>query len=132
MASQKIGSWAFVIGFFLALILGIALTVVPFLGIAVESGIVNVAALILVILGLVVGFLNIHDKHVTDFLIAVIAVSAVGGITSITVQGLDVGILSVIGALIANIVGLIVALVAPAGLIVGLKQILALAKEQVV
>ena len=131
MVSQKVGSWAFVIGFFLALILGIALTVVPFLGITVESGIVNVAALILVILGLVVGFLNIHDKHVTDFLIAVIAVSAVGGITSITVQGLDVGILSVIGALIANIVGLIVALVAPAGLIVGIKQIFALAKDQV-
>jgi len=132
MASQKIGSWAFIIGFFIALVLGIVLTIVPYLGIVIESGIVNVAALILVILGLIVGFLNIHDKHVTDFLIAVIAVSAVGGITSITVQGLDVGILSVIGALIANIVGLIVALVAPAGLIVGLKQILALAKDQVV
>jgi len=39
--------------------------------------------------------------------------------------------LSVIGAIIAGVVGKIVALAAPAALVVGLKQILALAKEQV-
>jgi len=129
MASQKIGSWAFLIGVIIALIVGIVASVLPEM---ITLGTMEIITLVLVVLGLIVGFLNIKDKHVTDFLIAAIAVSMIGGVTAITASGLAVGEVTILGALIANIMGSIVALVAPAALIVGLKQILALSKEQVV
>jgi hypothetical protein len=126
MASQKIGSYAFLAGVIIAVIIGIILAVMPDL---INADIAGIVALVLVILGLIVGFLNIKDKHVTDFLIATIAVAAVGNITAggfMSMAGI-----SVIGSLIGNIVSQIVLVVAPAALVVGLKQIMALAKEQV-
>ncbi len=126
MASQKIGSYAFIAGVIIAVIAGIIMAVMPDM---INADIAGIVALVLVILGLIVGFLNIKDKHVTDFLIATIAVAAVGNIAAggfMSMAGI-----SVIGSLIGNIVNQIVLVVAPAALVVGLKQIMALAKEQV-
>ncbi len=129
MASQKWGSYAFLLGVIIAVVVGIVASIVPDM---MTVGSMELITLVLVILGLIVGFLNIHDKNVTSFLIATIAVSMVGGVTSVTAGGfVAVSEISIIGFLIANIVGSIVALVAPAALVVGLKQIWVLAKEQV-
>jgi hypothetical protein len=89
--------------------------------------------LVLVVLGLVVGFLNIHDKHITDFLIATIAVAMVGGTAAGLVLLDTVPMIStlLIGTLCKNVVINVVAIAAAAALVVGLKQIMALAKEQV-
>ena len=129
MASQKLGSYAFLLGLIIAVIVGLVVALAPYLNMPVDQMIVDSAVLIIVVLGLIVGFLNIHDKHISDFLIATIAVAMVGVV--ITASGFNVGQISVIGAIIAGVVGKIVALAAPAALVVGLKQILALAKEQV-
>ena len=129
MASQKLGSYAFLLGLLIAIIAGLVVALAPYVNMPVDPMVVDAATLIIVVLGLIVGFLNIHDKHRTDFLIATIAVAMVGIV--VTASGFNVGQMSVIGAIIAGVVGKIVALAAPAALVVGLKQIMALAKEQV-
>jgi len=128
MASQKIGSYAFLVGVIIALIAGIVQVAV-----GLDATVAGWLALILVILGLIVGFLNIKDKHITDFLIATIAVAMIGLVAlSPAVQAVPVDMIAApIVALINAIVGNIVTLVAPAALVVGVKQILALTKEQV-
>ena len=128
MASQKIGSYAFLVGVIIALIAGIVQVAVW-----LDATVAGWLALILVILGLIVGFLNIKDKHITDFLIATIAVAMIGLVAlSPAVQAVPVDMIAApIVALINAIVGNIVTLVAPAALVVGVKQILALTKEQV-
>lgn len=126
MASQKIGSYAFLVAVIIAVLVGLIAALMPTM---INADMAGIIALVLVILGLIVGFLNIKDKHVTDFLIATIAVAMVGNITAggfMSMAGI-----SIIGSIIANIVGQIVLVVAPAALVVGLKQIVALAKEQV-
>ena len=130
MASQKLGSYAFLIAVIIAVVAGIVAT---FMSSMMNSpGIAAGVLLVLAVLGLVVGFLNIHDKHISDFLIATIAVAMVGG----TAGGLKIldQLLPAsmpIGSLVANVVIYIVAIAAGAALVVGLKQIMALAKEQV-
>lgn len=124
MASQAIGSYAFLIGVALAIVLGIVGAVMP----SLIAGMTGVLTLILVILGLIVGFLNIHDKHISDFLIATIAIVTVGGAAA-GLLALDQWIKPV-GSVLALVVANIVALAAPAALVVGLKQLVALAKEQ--
>ena len=127
MASQKIGSYAFLLGVIIAVIAGLIQAVDYIMATAMMSGVVGYIALILVILGLIIGFLNIKDKHITDFLIATIAVAMIG-LVALSPASLAV---DPIVYLINAIVGNIVTLVAPAALIVGVKQILALTKEQV-
>ena len=127
MASQKIGSYAFLLGVIIAVIAGLIQAVDYIMATAMMSGVVGYIALILVILGLIIGFLNIKDKHITDFLIATIAVAMIG-LVALSPASLAVDpIVYLINAIVRNIV----TLVAPAALIVGVKQILALTKEQV-
>lgn len=123
MASQKIGNYAFLIGIVIALVMGIAG------GMGILQGLEVYIPLVLVILGLVIGLLNIHDKHVSDFLIATIAVILVGG-TAAGLLTLD-QVVAPLGTICQMVVGYIVALAAPAALVVGLKQIFNLAKDQV-
>ena len=64
MAQDKLGRWAFVIGLIISILLGF----VTF----------SYAILLLVILGLIVGFLNVTEKESNKFLVAVIALIVVG------------------------------------------------------
>ena len=128
MASQKYGSYAFLIGVIIAIVAGLIQVIDVLMGTSMMAGMAGVIAIILVILGLIVGFLNIKDKHISDFLIATIAVSMIG-LVALSPAAM---VVDPIVILINSIVGNIVTLVAPAALIVGLKQIMALAKEQVV
>ena len=126
MVPQKLGSYAFLLGVIVAVVAGLVQVGMP----AMMTGLAGYVAVVLVILGLIVGFLNIKDKHITDFLVATIAVAVIG---LVALNPLMVGAATdpIIQA-IATIVGNIVMLVAPAALVVGLKQIRALAQEQVV
>jgi len=127
MASQKLGGYAFLVALIIAIIAGIVATFMS----DMMAGLTGIVTLVLVILGLVVGFLNIHDKHISDFLIATIAVAMVGG-TAGGLIGINAFLPGLqIGTLVATIVINIVAIAGAAALVVGLKQILALAKEQV-
>ena len=114
MVAQKIGNMAFLIGMVICVVLGLIAWGIP----AIVQGAAGLVTLVLIILGIVVGLLNINEKHVTEFLIAVIAVTLIG---SITIQQV-VALIPVIATLVTAIFQNIVALLAPAALIVGLKQ----------
>ncbi len=78
MVSQKVGSYAFLLGVVIAVLAGLVQLVELVLGTVLIPGIAPWVAIVLVVLGLIVGLLNIHDKHVSDFLIATIAVAMIG------------------------------------------------------
>ena len=100
-----IGHWALIIGIGLAIIAGFA--AIP----ALPSA--------LFVLGLIVGFLNIKEKESTPFLVAVIALLLIG------VAGLQFGKLTLVAVSILNN---FIAFVAAAGLVVAIKQVLAIVK----
>jgi hypothetical protein len=130
---QKLGSMAFMVGFIIAVLVGLAQAAGTIMGMQlITDDIAGIIALVLVVLGLVIGYMNIKDKHITDFLIATVAVAIVGLVALSPATAVAVGVTSPIVVAINSIVGNIVVLVAPAALVVGLKQIMALAKEQVV
>lgn len=111
--NNSLGSWAFILGVIIAIIAGLAAG-------AIDVTAQGYVAIVLVILGLVVGFLNIGAKEVTDFLIAAIALVAVGAA--------NLGTIPVIGAYLSTMVLYIAAFVAPAALVVALKAIYAMGR----
>jgi hypothetical protein len=106
--NNSLGSWAFILGVLIAIIAGLAAG-------SIDATTTGYMAIILVMLGLVVGFLNIGAKEVTDFLIAAIALVAVGAANLAAIPW--------IGSYLASMVLYIAAFVAPAALIVALKAI---------
>ncbi len=122
MASQQnVGSMAFILGVLIAVVAGIiavALSGVPG---------IEYVPLILVLLGLVVGFLNIKDKQIDSFLIAAIALTllaSVGGYLN-TLDAVTIAL----GTYLVTILGYIGVFVAPAALVVALKSIYRLARS---
>lgn len=113
MDTGEIGKWSFIAGILLAILAGL-------LGTALAEYASSVAIL-LIVLGLVVGFLNITTKQVYDFLIAAIALLLTGA------AGLDT--LPVVGAYIGPVLTNIASFVAPAAVIVALKAIYEIGKK---
>ena len=105
---QKYGSWAFIIGVVLAIIAGI-------LGVGVFGSFANWLPVVFVILGALIGLLNVTDKEITPFLVAVIALLAASGVNWTLIPG--------IGAWLDGIFAYIAALMAPAANIVGIKSV---------
>ena len=112
--ASKIGEWAFIIGIVLAVLLGF-----------VPAAYLGMATLVLVILGLLVGFLNITEKETTPFLVAGIALLATGTAS----DSLKVIPPAALGGFLASAVNNIAAFVAPAAILVAVKAIYALAKD---
>ena len=111
--ASKIGEWAFIIGIVLAVLFGF-----------VPATYLGMATLVLVILGLLVGFLNITEKETTPFLVAGIALLATGNAAD-SLNAIPYGL----GAFLSNAVKNIAAFVAPAAILVAVKAIYALAKD---
>jgi len=105
---SKIGHWAFIIGILLAIIAGL-----------VPAWQTPTITWILVVIGLVVGLLNIQAKETTEFLVAAITLLIVG----------SAGAIPALGVIVLSILANIVAIVAPAALIVALKAIYSLANK---
>ena len=100
-----IGRWALLIGIILAIIAGFA---------EIPS-----VAIVLFVLGLIVGFLNIKERESAPFLIAVIALLVIG------LSGLQLGKAT---PTVISVLNNFVAFVSAAGLVVALKQALAAVK----
>lgn len=109
---EKIGSYAFLIGIGLAILAGIFSNVIP----------AGTLTLVLVVLGLVVGFINVTDHEVQAFLIASIALIAAGNA--------DLSSIPAIGGYLTAIVDKITVFVAPAALVVALKAIKNMAESK--
>jgi len=106
----SVGRWAFFIGILLAVFAGF--WVIPGL------------AIILVILGLVVGFLNISAAEVQSYLIAVVALLVIGtaSLQALNSAGDLSGAVEVIQTMIQNFISF----VAASGLVVAIKVALSL------
>lgn len=105
---QMIGSWAFLIGVILAIVFGFV-------------GMDNTVATILVVLGLIVGLINITDKEITPFLMSgmvLVLVSYFGGMAAIEVI-----------PWFAEILAAMMYIFVPATIIVALKSVFGMAKN---
>ena len=102
-----IGSWAFLIGVLLAVIFGLF-----------EINVVIMS--ILVILGLIIGLLNIADTEVRGFLMA--------GAILVIVAALGSSALNVI-PIVGKILNALMALFVPATIIVALKSVFTLSRD---
>lgn len=105
--TPAVGRWSFVVGMIVAVLVGLAVQVPG-------------AGPILFILGLLVGLLNVPERESTPFLIAVIALLAIG------VAGLQLADLTEI---ISDILTQFISFVSAAGLVVAIKQALTYAKN---
>jgi len=106
--SSKIGGWAFILGVVVAVLIGLF------------GSLSQLWLAILVVLGLLVGFLNVTGGESTDFLLAAVALVIVAAF------GRDV--LSAI-ALLGRVLEAMIAFVVPATVIVALKAIYSLARS---
>lgn len=114
MNLSKLGEMAFLVLIVIAILAGLASAVATFDATWI--------AIILVVLGLIVGILNISEKETSSFLIAAIAL-LVAGASSFTVLGGA-------GEVVAKILGFIAIAVAPAAVIVALKAVYALGRTK--
>ena len=113
-----IGAWAFLIGVILAVALGL-------FNQFFTGSTSNLAYATLVILGLIVGFLNVGDKDSTTFLLASLALVIVSGFGSSSL--VYVSNIPILGSLNAILSALLVLFV-PATIIVALKTVFSIAK----
>jgi hypothetical protein len=114
MNLAKLGEMAFLVLIVIAILAGLASAVAVFDATWI--------AIILVILGLIVGILNISEKETSSFLIAAIAL-LVAGASSFSILG-------GVGEAVAKILGFIAIAVAPAAVIVALKAVYALGRTK--
>lgn len=103
---EIIGKWAFIIGLILAIIAGLI------------QGIYEIPSLmlILVILGLIVGFLNISEKNTIKLLVAIIALMGIGGLT--------ISVIPVINTYLEAMLTNILVFASGAGLVIAIKAII--------
>ena len=116
---KKVGQYSFIIGVIIAIILGLALPI----GAAIQGWLTS----ILVVLGLVVGFLNIGDKQTNEFLMVATMLVVVAGLGGSAYAAL--GEVQIIGEYIIGILNGILTFVVPATVIVALKQVKAIAER---
>ena len=120
MAKNQVGKWAFLIGVVLAVISGIGS------GLAQAWGTNAWLMLLLVVLGLIVGFVNITAKEVQGFLVAAIALLVAGTANLASVNTL----IPSLGSILEGIINMVILLVAPAALIVCLRAVYGFAAEK--
>jgi len=108
----KVGSIAFIIGVILAVIAGFF---------AVGNAIVVST---LVVLGLVVGLLNVTEKETQSFILTSVALVIVA-----SMAGTFLGSVPVIGVYLTNMFSYVIAYITPATIIVGLKAIYNMARD---
>ena len=117
--ASKLGQWAFIIGVVLAMAIGL-------FSANMEASTRGTLSLLLVLLGLVVGFLNVTEKETVPFLVAAAALMLTA--TSVgTLQSIDLGV--GLGNYLAGIVSQIGVFVAPGAVIVAIKAIYSLARD---
>ncbi len=109
---QKVGSWAFIVGVILAVAAGFWT-----LNATTTS--------VLLVLGLIVGFLNVSGSETTPFLLASVSLVIVS-----TVGGSLLGKIELVGPVIGSVLTTLVNFVIPATIVVALKAIYVLAKDE--
>jgi len=104
----RIGSYSFIVGVVVAILAGLG------------SLTGDLPVLILVLLGLIVGLLNIPVKKTTDFLVASVALIVAGTA--------NISVIPMAGEILQGALANLTVFVAPAAIVVALKDIYALAQ----
>ncbi len=117
--TEAIGKWSFLAGIVIALIAGIGA------GAGAAWAVNPWIALIIVVLGLVIGFVNIKAQEVQPFLIAAIALFAFSMANLEAVNTL----IPFLGSVLNSVVQYVTALVGPAALVVALRAVYKFAAE---
>lgn len=118
---NEIGKWSFIIGAILAIVLGVLE------GAGIGLGVTGPwLILLLLIIGLVIGIVNITAKEVHNFLVAAIAVLVSAGVANLTVANT---LFSPLGTIIAAVANNLILVIAPAALIVALRTVYGFAAE---
>jgi len=120
---NTVGAWAFLMGVVLAILIGLSTSLISIPTITRYSSVIYA---ILVILGLVVGFMNIRGRDTQTFLLAgavLVIVSKFG------MEGVNATIIGIkIGLAISQIFAALLILFVPATIIVALKTVFEMAK----
>lgn len=114
---KTVGVWAFIIGVILAIIVGVLTSSM--------SAYMGLISTIMIVLGLIVGILNITDKEITSFVIAAIGLA----IGSITIANLGPVLGGTIGEMVRTAFTVFGVFVAGAVFIPALKTVFKLAKD---
>ncbi len=112
---QRIGVWAFIVGVIVAVLLPIVTPLTVW------------STSVLIVLGLVIGFLNIAAVDTQAFLVAALALVIVSGFSS--TSGLITQVAQ-IGPVLGRVFGGILLLVVPATIIVALRSIYTVAHKR--
>ncbi len=120
---NSVGAKAFLIGVVLAVAIGLSTTLIPIPALATYSAQIYA---ILVILGLIVGFMNVAGKDSQTFLWAgaVLVVVSKFGMESVTGSLIGIGI----GDAVSSTFAALLALFVPATIIVALKTVFSISK----
>lgn len=112
MSISETGKMAFIIGLILAILSGyLTIPYLPF---------------IMIVLGLVVGFLNITSKETQTYLIATIAMLLIGVSILITLENLSQEVADWMSKVLTNFI----VFVSTSGLVVAIKSIVAIGEEK--
>ncbi|HLG23377.1 MAG TPA: hypothetical protein VI564_00435 [Candidatus Nanoarchaeia archaeon] len=114
--SKRMGEWAFIIGILVAVVIGLFSS-------RLNQDLQGWLVLVLVVLGLIVGLLNVSDKESTPFLVAAAALLLTG------TAGDTLAIIPTIGPYLSGLVSAIAVFVTPAAIVVALKSIRSLARD---
>ena len=115
---KRVGNYSFIIGVIIAIVLGVSIpvgTATPWL------------ASLLVVLGLIVGFLNVTGKETREFLlvaVVLIIAASMGGASA------SLGGVQYVGQYLSGIFAQVLAFVVPATVVVALKDIWGLGQVQ--
>ena len=117
---EKLGHYSFIGGVIIAVVLGLAST-------ALGSSTTALLASLVVVLGLIAGFLNVNGKGSKEFMLVgtvLIIASFVGGASN------TLGGVQYIGPYLQGIFQYALAFVIPATVVVGLKEVWSLGQNQ--
>ena len=112
------GAWAFLVGVVLAIIIGLFQTQLNFAG--------DILNIFLVILGLLVGFLNVGDKDSNTFLLASVSLVVVSALGNDTLQ--FISNISAVFPHLINVLRSLLVLFVPATIIVALKTVFSITR----
>ena len=108
---QKVGTWSFIVGIIIAMVAGFW---------ELNALIVSV----LILLGLIVGFLNVTGEETTPFLLATVSLVIVAAVG----QGV-LGQVEVVGPVLQRVLTTFITFIIPATIIVACKAIYSLAAD---
>ncbi len=114
---KKIGDYCFIVGVIIAVVLGLASSKLGTTAVWLSTA--------LVVLGLIVGFLNVSGKETKEFLmvtVALVIVAYAGGQPWKDIQ--------LVGQYLSGVFNSILAFVVPASVVVALKEVWELAKGE--